>query len=159
MRGSDLESVEPIGHGDEYSTCVTVTVASGLSDDHGASTRTITSGGSSSRYATWASRWQLGAWNATDANGIANVFRYAFNKPPTLGNFTLLDITFDANGRAVIVTPPLVNTTGFTFTIEASDNLDGTGTAASYSLSASGETTIPETGKTKRFFRLKAVEQ
>ena len=112
-------------------------------------------------YAGWAAANGVsGAWNATDANGIANVFRYAFNKPT--GAFTepvLLDITFNAEGKAVVKTPPLVNSAGFTFTIEASDNVDGTGTAASYELNASGETVIDETGKAKRFFRLKAVAQ
>ena len=101
-----------------------------------------------------------GAWNDTDANGVANVFRYAFNKPT--GAFTdpvLLDIAFNEQGKAVILTPPLVNTDGFTFTIGASDNVDGTGNAASYPLNASGETVIDETGKTTRFFRLRAVTQ
>ena len=101
-----------------------------------------------------------GAWDEVDANGVANVFRYAFNKPT--GAFTdpvLIDITFNAQGKAVILTPPLVNTAGFTFTIGASDNVDGTGNAASYPLNASGETVIDETGKTTRFFRLRAVTQ
>ena len=71
----------------------------------------------------------------------------------------LIDITFNAQGKAVILTPPLVNSAGFTFTIGASDNVDGTGNAASYPLNASGETVIDETGKTTRFFRLKAAEQ
>ena len=162
--GSDSVEPEPIGHGaGAYSTCGTPTVDPSLTDTTSldGNTRTITSGGSSSGYTAWATANGVsGAWNATDANGIVNVFRYAFNKPT--GAFTepvLLDITFNAAGKAVIKTPPLVNTTGFTFTIVASDNLDGTGTAASYGLNASGETTIDETGKTKRFFRLRAVEQ
>ena len=112
-------------------------------------------------YATWATENGVsGAWDAVDATGIANVFRYAFNK--STGAFTtppLLDITFNAAGKAVVKTPPLVNGAGFTFTIEASDNPDGTGNAASYPLSASGETVIDETGKTTRFFRLRAVAQ
>ena len=115
----------------------------------------------SGSYAAWATANGVsGAWNATDANGIVNVFRYAFNKPT--GAFTepvLLDITFNAAGKAVIVTPPLANSEGFTFTIGASDNVDGTGNAASYPLNASGETVIDETGKTRRFFRLRAVTQ
>ena len=112
-------------------------------------------------YATWATENGVsGAWDAVDATGIANVFRYAFNK--STGAFTtppLLDIAFNAEGKAVVKTPPLVNGAGFTFTIEASDNPDGTGNAASYPLSASGETVIDETGKTTRFFRLRAVAQ
>lgn len=115
----------------------------------------------SGSYAAWATANGVsGAWDAVDANGIANVFRYAFNKPT--GAFTdppMLDITFNAAGKAVVKTPPLVNGAGFTFTIEASDNVDGTGNAASYPLNASGETVIDETGKTTRFFRLRAVTQ
>ena len=115
----------------------------------------------SGSYAAWATANGVsGAWDAVDANGIANVFRYAFNKPT--GAFSepvLLDITFNEQGKAVILTPPLVNSAGFTFTIGASDNVDGTGNAASYPLNASGETVIDETGKTTRFFRLRAVTQ
>ena len=156
-------NAEPIGKGGgSSSTRGTVTVDPSLSDttsDDG-KTRTITGSGSSSGYAAWATANGVGAWNATDANGIANVFRYAFNKPT--GAFTeppLLDITFNAAGKAVVKTPPLVNSAGFTFTVEASDAPDGTGNAASYPLSASGETVIDETGKTTRFFRLRAVAQ
>ena len=121
----------------------------------------ITGGSSGSGYAAWAAANGVsGAWDAVDASGVANVFRYAFNKPS--GAFTdpvLIDITFNAQGKAVILTPPLVNTDGFTFTIEATDNVDGTGNAASYPLNASGETVIDETGKSTRFFRLRAVTQ
>ena len=149
-----------IGNG-FLSDSVPVTVHPSLTDDQGTSTRTIVAGGSSSGYAAWATANGVsGAWNAVDGYGIANVFRYAFNKPT--GAFTtppLLGITFNAAGKAVILTPALVNSSGFTFTVEASDNVDGTGTPASYPLNASGETTINETGKTKRFFRLKVVEQ
>ena len=156
------ENAEPIGKGAGSSaSCGTVTVDSSLTDDNGSPTRTITGGGSGSGYAAWATENGVsGAWNATDANGVANVFRYAFDKPT--GAFTdppMLDITFNAVGKAVVKTPPLVNTTGFTFTIGASDNVDGTGNAASYPLNASGETVIDETGKTTRFFRLRAVTQ
>ena len=116
---------------------------------------------SGSGYAAWATANGVsGDWDDVDASGVANVFRYAFNKPT--GAFidpVLIDITFNAQGKAVILTPPLVNTDGFTFTIEASDNVGGTGNAASYPLDASGETVIDETGKATRFFRLRAVTQ
>ena len=155
------EDAEPIGKGAGSSaSCGTVTVDSSLTDDNGSPTRTITGGGSGS-YAAWATANGVsGDWDDVDASGVANVFRYAFNKPT--GAFiepVLLDLTFNEQGKAVVVTPPLVNTTGFTFTIEASDNVDGTGNAASYPLDASGETVIDETGKTTRFFRLRAVTQ
>ena len=41
-----------------------------------------------------------------DALGIHNVFRYAFGKPT--GDFALLGITFNNDGKAVVVTPPLL---------------------------------------------------
>ena len=100
------------------------------------------------------------AWNVLDANGNAYVFRYAFNNPT--GDFSdspLLDITFNAAGKAVVKTPPLVNSEGYTFSVVASDNPDGTGHVETYDLQSSGETTINETGKTTRFFRLKATEK
>ena len=152
---------QPIGGGDEAVSCGDVTVDPSLTDDRGSPTRTITGGGSSSDYAAWAAaNGVLGDWDDADANGVANVFRYAFNKPS--GAFSepvLLDIRFNEQGKAVILTPQLVNTAGFTFTIGASDNVDGTENAASYPLDASGETVIDETGKTTRFFRLRAVTQ
>lgn len=117
--------------------------------------------GASSDFSAWASANGIsGAWNDKDAKGIYNVFRYAFNKPT--GAFTtppMLDITFNAVGKAVVKTPPLVNSAGFAFTIEAADNVGGTGNVASYPLNASGETAIDETDKVQRFFRLRAVEQ
>ncbi|GEM_PF-1589302 len=112
-----------------------------------------------SPYELWSAASGLGAWNATDASGIHNVFRYAFGKPT--GAFTdppLISISFE-NGQVVITTPPLVNTEGFTFSILATDTPDGTDASATYSLNASGKTVIDETGKTKRFFRLKAKEK
>ena len=52
-----------------------------------------------------------------------------------------------------------MNTSGFTFSVVVSDNVNGTGNSATYPLDASGETVINETGKPRRFFRLRAVEQ
>ena len=117
----------------------------------------ILSGVFSLRYADWAALHGLGAWDAADARGIHNVFRYAFNVPT--GDFALLGIAFNDDGKAVILTPPLVNTSGFTFSVVVSDNVNGTGNSATYDLDASGETVINETGKSRRFFRLRAVEQ
>ena len=109
-------------------------------------------------YENWAAaNGVAGAWDATDASGIHNVFRYLFNVPT--GDFALLGIAFNDDGKAVILTPPLVNTSGFTFSVVVSDNVNGTGNSATYDLDASGETVINETGKPRRFFRLRAVEQ
>ena len=146
----------PIGLGGTSSSCGDVDVDSKLNDklSEDGLTRTITPGG----YAAWAARSHVGAWYETDKNGIANVFRYAFSRPPSAGVFTLIAITFDEQGRAVVVTLPLVNTTGFTFSVVASDNADGTGNVATYPLSADGRTVITETASGSRFFRLRAED-
>ncbi len=111
-------------------------------------------------YEIWAAANDVaGTWNATDANGIHNVFRYAFDKPT--GVFTnppLLSISFDANGNPVILTPPLANAEGFDLSIRATDSPDGAN-GQIYPLNASGETAIPASGKKSRFFRLRAVER
>ncbi|MBR4170815.1 MAG: hypothetical protein IKR48_04110 [Kiritimatiellae bacterium] len=110
-----------------------------------------------SGYPAWAeSNGINGTYDEEDAGGIANVFRYAFNKPT--GDFILLDIKFNNDDKAVIITPPLVNSDGFVFTIIASDNLDGTGNVATYPLDPSGETLIDEEKHSARFFRLWATE-
>ena len=146
----------PIG-ADEEDMCVGVSVSQLLSDDHGKPTRTIEGGISASTYEAWAAvNGIAGNWKARDANGIHNVFRYAFNKPT--GDFTLLGITFNQAGKAVIVTPPLANSRGFAFSVVASDAVDGTGDVATTPLDPSGETVIDEADKAKRFFRLRADE-
>lgn len=96
-----------------------------------------------------------GAWDAKDASGIYNVFRYAFDVPS--GDFPtpLLSISFNADKSAVITTPELVNTEGFEFFILASDDIAGTENVERYPLSPDGATVIQETGKQSRFFRLK----
>ena len=101
------------------------------------------------------------AWVGGDlGDGVANVFRYAFDKPGDFGATPLLDVVLGADGRAVVRTPPVVNTAGFTYQVLASDNLafDANGNVATYDLDPTGATVIPETGKTARFFRLRAVE-
>ena len=107
-------------------------------------------------YSSWAAANGLsGAWDEKDANGICNVFRYVFNKPA--GDFSetpLIGISF-VDGKPVIKTPVVVNTTGFTLSVMASDMADGTGNVTNYKLNASGETKIEEAVKPSRFFRLK----
>jgi hypothetical protein len=85
------------------------------------------------------------------------VFRYAFDKPSgAFADPPLLAITIE-NGNAVIHTPPLVNSDGFTFSIVATDALGG-GNAVEYPLDPSGRTVIPAANKPARFFRLRAAE-
>ena len=139
------------------STCGTVTIHPDLIDDRGSPKRTLVSGGMS--YYAW-SRSGYGAWDAVNAkHGTYNVFLYAFGITPYSPAFTLLDITFDEQGRAVVKTPPLKNNVGFTFSIVAFDNPDGTGNDVTYPLDPSGETVIDETGRTRRFFRLRATQR
>ncbi len=109
-------------------------------------------------------RWALdnnftGAWDAKDALGIHNVFRYAFGKPTgAFINPPLISISLE-NGQPVVHTPPLVNGDDFAFSVVVSDNVNGTGNVAIYGLQPSGVTVINETGKLRRFFRLRAVER
>jgi len=140
-------------------TCGTPEIDSSLLDDNGDPTRTITSASAAdplAAYKAWATANGVsGAWDYVDANGIANVFRYAFNRPT--GAFPMItDITFE-NGYAVIVTQMPEATSGFVFTIVASANPDGTGAEVEHALDPSGVTVIGETLSEKRFFRLKAV--
>ena len=145
----------PIGAGDS-SDCGDLTLARGLEDDDGSPTRIIQSAAVAA-YSAWATANGItGAWDAVDANGVANVFRYAFDLPQDeIDDPPLLDITFDAQGKPVIKTPELVKSTGFTFSIVASDNVDGTGRSVTYVLNQSGETVVNEQSSGKRFFRLK----
>ena len=117
--------------------------------------------GTTSAYDDWAAaNGAMGTWDATDASGIHNVFRYLFDKPSgTFENPPLLSISFDASGRAVIHTPPFSpSATGFEISILATDDLAGTG-GTTYPLDADGETTIPASDKPARFFRLRVTER
>ncbi len=112
-----------------------------------------------SAYDIWAAaNGVAGAWDATDASGIHNVFRYIFDVPTgAITNPPLLSISFDASGNPVIHTPPLnPAASGFDISILASDDLTGTG-ATTYPLDPSGSTTIPQNGNATRFFRLQVL--
>ena len=116
--------------------------------------------GTTGAYDDWAAdKAVAGAWNAKDASGVHNVFRYAFDVPEgPVTNPPLISISFDASGNPVVITPPLVNGEGFALSILATDDLAGTG-AATFPLDADGETVIPKTNSPTRFFRLKAEEE
>jgi hypothetical protein len=150
----------PIGAGVDGDCENEPDVASSLSDETSVDGKTrVLARQAISGYDAWAEENGLsGAWDATDANGIHNVFRYAFDKPT--GEFALIGIEFNESGKAVVVTPPLVNSDGFALSILATDRCDGEGAAAtSYPLDPSGKTTIDETVSGSRFFRLKAQEE
>ena len=113
-------------------------------------------------YDLWAAENGIvGPWNATDASGIHNVFRYAFDNPS--GAFTnppLLSISFDASGNPVVLTPPLdPSATGFDLSILAYDALTNAVPSATWPLSPDGTNAVPGAVLPARFFRLGAVEQ
>ncbi len=112
-------------------------------------------------YADWAAANGVsGAWDAIDALGVHNVFRYAFDRPA--GAFEdppLLSIFFDAEGRPVVLTPPLATTSGFSFSLLATEDAAGTSNAVDYALDPSGTNAIGGSIAPARFFRLKATEQ
>ena len=64
----------------------------------------------------------VATWDAADASGIHNVFRYAFNVPAgAFTNSPLLDIAIEG-GSAVVKTPPAANTADFVLSVvESSD--------------------------------------
>ena len=111
-------------------------------------------------YEIWAAASGVsGAWDETDALGIHNVFRYAFDKPTgAFENPPLLDIAFAADGTVLVLTPPLVNTTGFDFSLLATDDLDGAN-PATFPLDPSGTNAVPASSSSARFFRLRAAER
>ena len=59
---------------------------------------------------------------------------------------------------ALVLTPPLVNTTGFDFSLLATDDLDGAN-PATFPLAPSGTNAVPASSSSARFFRLKAAER
>jgi len=111
-------------------------------------------------YAAWAAASGVsGAWDETDALGIHNVFRYAFDKPTgAFENPPLLGIAFASDGTALVLTPPLENTVGFDFSLLATDDLAGAN-PATFPLAPSGTNAVPASSSSTRFFRLKAAER
>ena len=82
---------------------------------------------------------------------IYNVFRYVFDNPA--GDFSetpLIGISL-VDGKPVVKTPTVVNSSGFNLSIQASDMVDGTGNVTNYALEASGETKIDEEMKNDSF--------
>ncbi len=114
----------------------------------------------SGSYDEWTAETGIaGAWNEKDADGIANVFRYAFDVTEGTDGMRILDLTFNDQGQVVVQTPPVVNSNGFGLSIATANDPAGTQNAASYPLDTDGETVIdePDTGSRTRFYRLKAA--
>ena len=113
----------------------------------------------SSPYETWAAaNGVAGAWDATDANGIHNVFRYAFNVPTgAITNPPLIDIEIEG-GSAVVITPPVSNTVGFAVSVVESCDVAGATVTRRKPLDATGRTVFPMGNAASRFYRLSATE-
>ncbi len=104
--------------------------------------------------------WSLlaGMWNETDADGIPNVFRYAFDKPTgAFANPPLLDIAIEG-GSAVVKTPPVVNTAGFAISVVESGGIAGATVTRRGPLDATGRTVFAMGNADSRFYRLSAME-
>ena len=110
-------------------------------------------------YADWAAANGVsGAWDEKDALGIHNVFRYAFDKPT--GAFeapVLFDIAIEG-GNAVVKTPPVANTEGFTVSVVESSDVAGAAVTRRKPLDATGRTEFPMGDAASRFYRLSATE-
>ena len=160
-------NAQPIGVGD-YSSCGTITVDPSLSDvtseSSGYITRTISrapDAGVAAAYNAWATENGVsGAWDATDANGVPNAFRYVFDQADaSFTGVVIIGFYCLGDGAVAIQTLPIVNGKDvFTFTIVASDNADGSGNIAEYPLAIDdpeGITIIEEEYNPNRFFRVK----
>ena len=110
-------------------------------------------------YAAWAAASGIsGAWNETDALGIHNVFRYAFDKPTgAFANPPLLDIKIEG-GNAVVKTPPVAITAGFTVAVVESSDVAGATVTATKPLNATGRAKFPMGSAASRFYRLSVTE-
>lgn len=149
----------PANRGLKMSGSVIIEVARNLDDQYGYHSRTITNPSPPVDYVTWAAgNGIVGAWNDTDADGIANVFRYAFGVAEGTDGLCILGLSFDELGRLVVLTPPLASTLGFDFSVSASDTPFWTNAPDLTPLSADGETVIDEvdTGAPTRFYKLQA---
>ena len=113
----------------------------------------------SSPYETWAAANGVeGAWDATDASGIHNVFRYLFDVPAgAITNPPLLDIAIEG-GNAVVITPPVSNTVGFAVSVVESSDVAGATVTRRKPLDATGRTVFPMGSAASRFYRLSATE-
>ena len=131
--------------------CGTITVAPSLLDMTSYLTRTILS---APTYEEWVAGRNAqgtsisGAWDDTDANGVPNALRYAFDKAESdFGGNVILGFEADGEGRVALQTLPVVNGRNlFTFTVVASDNPDGTGYVMEYPLSLDMEYVLDDNG-------------
>lgn len=98
-----------------------------------------------------------GAWDAKDASGIANVFRYVFDVPDGAFEETpLIDIELEDNA-VVVKTPEAKNTAGVAVSVVESSDVAGASVTATVPLDATGRTEFPLGTDPSRFYRLSAT--
>ena len=108
-------------------------------------------------YAAWAAENGIaGAWNEMDEGGIYNVFRYLFDEPT--GDIRIIDISFDAEGNVVIMTPPVKNPEGFAVSVVESSDVAGAAVTRRKPLDATGRTEFSMGSAASRFYRLSATD-
>ena len=111
-----------------------------------------------SGYAAWAAANGIeGAWNETDALGVHNVFRYAFDETNAVPDPPLLDIAIEG-GNAVVKTPPVVNAEGFAVSVVESSDIAGKTVTRRRTPDATGRAVFAMGGAASRFYRLAAAE-
>ena len=110
-------------------------------------------------YETWAAANGVeGAWDATDASGIHNVFRYVFDKPTgAFDDPPLLDIAIEGS-NVVVKTPLAANTAGFAVSVVESSDVAGATVMRRRPLDATGRTEFASGSAASRFYRLSAKE-
>ena len=122
------------------------------------------SGGAESGYGAWAVSVGLAGKGTAAAMGgygldnkVANAFIYAFGDAAT--NAPLMTISFDANGKPVVTTPPLVRTEGVTLKLLSSADLgDWTSAGESEITSNPGGNIVafPSETSSRKFYKLVA---
>ena len=109
-------------------------------------------------YVAWAAEKGItGAWNEM-SGGIYNVFRYVFGQPTgAITNPPLIDIEIEGDS-AVVITPPVSNTVGFTVSVVESSDVAGAFATKTNILDAAGTNTFTiDANATNRFYRLTAT--
>jgi hypothetical protein len=156
------DCVNPIGAGVD-GECDDVTIDTGLHDEtsQDGKTRTLTP---VDGFATWAEEKGLtgedAEWGAKPAmwGGLANAFVYTFGEGLADGTLAIMSISFDAAGKPVITTAPVVQDhTDFTVMVIGSSSLDDW--TSPVELEKSGNDWTLPSGQTASFFRVRLSDE
>ena len=102
------------------------------------------------------------AWDAKPAKWggtWANALVYTFGEGLVSGETTLLSISFDASGKPVITTPPVVEDhTGFTISVIGTGNLNEWSSPVILEPDSTGTSWSLPDGATARFFRVRLTQ-